>query len=333
MDNKNKSKNELTNKIAIFKNETGDIKVSVKLYEETVWLNLNQLVELFDRDKSVISRHIRNIFKEQELEEDSVVAKFATTASDTKTYNVDHYNLDMIISVGYRVNSKQATQFRKWATGVLKGYLIKGYSINREKVLHSELQNLQNTVRLLSNTLINQGLVNDTGSEVIQLIQNYAKSWELLLKYDEDKLEFPKSEQLNYSGRVLKYEQAKEAINSLKSELVAKGEASTLFGLERDKSLGGIIGNIYQTFGGVDLYPSLEEKAAHLIYFSIKDHPFSDGNKRIGSFLFLWFLQANNMDSCNITPESLTAMALLIAESQPENKEIIIKLVVNLLHK
>ena len=316
--------------IVIYKDKDGVVKVDVKLHEEMVWLSLNQLVELFGRDKSVISRHIKNIFKEQELELSSVVANFATTASDGKFYNVDYYNLDMIISVGYRVNSKKAVEFRKWASGVLKDYLLKGYSINHKKIMTKELDELKQTVLLLSNTLLNQNLVNETGSELLGLIRSYAKTWDILVKYDEDRLELPKSK-ASAMGRELGYEEAKLAIMDLKTELSLTLEASNLFGQERGEALDGIIGNLYQTFGGDDLYPSIEEKAAHLIYFIIKDHPFSDGNKRIGCLLFLLFLNINGFKLTAVTPESLTALALLIAESDPTQKEIIIKLVINLL--
>ena len=316
--------------IVIYKDKDGVVKVDVKLHEEMVWLSLNQLVELFGRDKSVISRHIKNIFKEQELELSSVVANFATTASDGKFYNVDYYNLDMIISVGYRVNSKKAVEFRKWASGVLKDYLLKGYSINHKKIMTKELDELKQTVLLLSNTLLNQNLVNETGSELLGLIRSYAKTWDILVKYDEDRLELPKSK-ASAMARELGYEEAKLAIMDLKTELSFTLEASNLFGQERGEALDGIIGNLYQTFGGDDLYPSIEEKAAHLIYFIIKDHPFSDGNKRIGCLLFLLFLNINGFKLTAVTPESLTALALLIAESDPTQKEIIIKLVINLL--
>lgn len=319
--------------IVIYRDNNGEITVDVKLHEETVWLNLNQLSELFGRDKSVISRHIRSIFKEQELEEGATVANFATVqieGNKTVTRQVSHFNLDMIISVGYRVNSKRAVDFRRWASSVLKDYLVKGYSVNHKKLMVTGLEELKQTVLLLSNTLVNQSLVNDMGAELLKLIKSYAKTWDILLKYDEDRLEVP-SHKLFKSLKNLEYQMAKQAIYSLKRELVTKGEASELFGHERDNTLEGIIGNLYQTFGGEDLYPSTSEKAAHLIYFIIKDHPFSDGNKRIGCLLFLLFLNINEFEMKFITPESLTALALLIAESNPAQKEIIVKLIVNLI--
>lgn len=318
--------------IAIFETKEGDISIDAKLEADTLWLSLNQLVELFGRDKSVISRHLKKIFNERELDENAVVAKYATTATDGKTYQVDYYNLDMIISVGYRVNSKRGIEFRRWANKVLKDYLIKGYSINSQKITSEKISELQQTVELFSNTLINQKLVDSEGEEILFVIKNYAKTWDILVKYDENRLEVPNGKQLNIEE--LEYEAVILAIKSIKQDLYSKGESVGLFGNEKDNSLEGILGNIYQTFDGEDLYPSLEEKAAHLIYFLIKNHPFSDGNKRIGSFLFLLFLQKNKSLSLNIpSPEALTAIALLIAESDPNQKDLIIKLVMNLIAK
>ena len=324
-----------SDQIIIYKDKNGQISVDVVLRDEMVWLNLTQLSELFVRDKSVISRHIKNILKEQELSEVSTVAKFATVQAEggkSVTRQLEYYNLDMIISVGYRVNSRKAVEFRKWASNILKDYLIKGYSVNYNKIMRKELEELKQTVLLLSNTLLNQNLVNETGSELLNLIRTYTKTWDILLKYDENRLELPKSGKSGIS-RELKYKEAKLAIINLKTELLQKSEASNLFGQERGKALDGIIGSLYQTFGGDDLYPSIEEKAAHLIYFIIKDHPFNDGNKRIGCLLFLLFLSINEFKLTSVSPESLTALALLIAESDPKHKKVIIRLVINLLNE
>ena len=322
------NKKQTMSQIAIFTNEVGDISVDVRLDNDTVWLTQNQIAEFFQKERSVITKHIRNVLKKSELD-NSVCAKFAHTGSDGKNYQTSYYNLDMIISVGYRVNSKRGVEFRRWATNILKEHLIKGYSINQQNLNTKTIKDLQQTIDLLSNTLINQKLVDSEGEEILSLIKNYAKTWDILIKYDENRLELPKSK-TSAIGRELGYEEAKLAILDLKTELSLQSEASNLFGQERGKALEGIIGNLYQTFGGVDLYPSIEEKAAHLIYFIIKDHPFSDGNKRIGCLLFL---NINGFKLKAVTPESLTALALLIAESDPKQKEIIIKLVVNLLNE
>ena len=328
-------KKEEIDKIAIFTSKEGSISVDAKLSEDTLWLSLNQLVELFGRDKSVISRHLKKIFIENELDEKSTVAKFATVQKEGNklvTRDIDYYNLDVIISVGYRVNSKRGIEFRRWANEVLKDYLIKGYSINSQKITAEKVSELQQAIELLSNTLTNQKLVDSEGEEILSVIKNYAKTWDILIKYDEDRLGIPNSSQSDIEE--LSYESAILAIKSIKQDLHSKGESVELFGNEKDNSLKGILANIYQTFDGNDLYPSLEEKASHLIYFLIKNHPFSDGNKRIGCFLFLLFLQKNKRFLLTIpSPEALTAIALLIAESDPKQKNLIIKLVINLIER
>lgn len=325
-------KKEGIDQIAIFTNKDGNVRVDVKLETEMVWLTQSQIAELFEKERSVVTKHIRNILKEGELDE-SVCAKFAHTSSDGKVYKTSYYNLDMIISVGYRVNSKRGIEFRRWANEVLKDYLIKGYSINSQKITSEKVSELQQTIELLSNTLINQKLVDSEGEEILSVIKNYAKTWDILIKYDEDRLGIPNNKRSNAESiKKLSYDSAISAIKSIKQELRTKGESVELFGNEKDDSLKGILANIYQTFDGNDLYPSLEEKASHLIYFLIKNHPFSDGNKRIGSFLFLLFLQNNKKFLLNIpSPEALTAIALLIAESDPKQKDLIIKLVMNLI--
>jgi DNA ligase (NAD+) len=324
------NKEQTTSELVIFTDESGNISVDAKLDNETVWLTLNQLVELFSRDKSVISRHIKNIFTENELNEGTAVANYATTASDGKRYMVDYYNLDMIISIGYRVNSKRGVEFRRWASRVLKDHLIKGYSINRQKQDSKTIEELKQTIDLLSSTLVNQKLVDNEGEQILSVIKNYAKTWDILIKYDEDRLELPKAKPSNINE--LSYADAVISVESLRKDIELKGEAISLFGKEKDYSLKGILGSIYQTFDGVDLYPSLEEKAAHLIYFVIKDHPCNDGNKRIGCLLFLLLMQKNRERvPTSPTPEALTAIALLIAESDPRQKNLIIKLVMNLI--
>ena len=269
--------------VVIYKAKDGHIELDVNLSEETVWLSLTQLTELFGRDKSVISRHLANIFKNNELDRSLVVANFATTALDGKTYQVDYYNLDAIISLGYRVNSKEGIRFRQWATGILKEHLIKGYTLREKRLAERGITELQQSMELLQRTLTRNDLVNEIGAETIQLIMSYAKTWHLLLAYDEDQLKLP--EKSNPPLVRLHYLDAQSAIQALKLDLAAKSEATHLFGNERDHGLQSILGNIEQTFGGELLYKTIEEQAAHLFYFIIKDPPFTDGNKRIGCFI------------------------------------------------
>ena len=314
--------------IVIYKAKDGHVELNVSLSEETVWLSLNQISELFGRDKSVISRHLSNVFKNNELGRDQAVANFATTAADGKTYKVDYYNLDAIISIGYRVNSFEATQFRIWATSVLKEHLIQGYTLNKKRLAERGVKELQQSMKLLQKTLTHNDLVNDIGVETIQLIMSYTKTWHLLLAYDEDELTLPT--QSRQAVTPLSYETAVRAIDTFKSDLGARGEATALFGNEREHGLESILGNIEQAFDGELLYKSIEERAAHLLYFIIKDHPFSDGNKRIGCLIFLLYLKLQNT-AIKINDNGLVALALLIAESDPQQKDLIVRLTVNLL--
>lgn len=326
------TENGALNQIEIFASVSGEVSVEVKLDSDNVWLSLNQLASLFARDKSVISRHLNNILREGELIENETVAKYATVqleGNKSVKRQIDYYNLDMIISLGYRVNSKRGVEFRKWANSVLKNHLIKGYSINQKRLEQKSITELKQTVDLLSTTLINRKLVTREGEEILSLIKDYSRTWNILIKYDEDRLDIPEGTK---TDKCITYEEAKDAIESIKKDLMTKKEASALFGNEKSNELDGIIGNVYQTFDGIELYLNLEEKAANLIYFIIKDHPFSDGNKRIGCLLFLFLLQKNRELIANIpTPEGLTAIALLIAESRPDQKELIVKLVMNLI--
>jgi len=317
--------------LVIFKTDAGDVYVDVKLEQDTVWLNLNQLSQLFERDKSVISRHLKNIFSEEELEQNSVVANFATTAADEKIYQVEYYNLDAIISVGYRVNSKRGTQFRQWASKLLKEHLVQGYSLNQQRLYEKGIDDLKRAMDLLSQTLQRQSLVHEVGHHAIEIINHYAKTWHLLLAYDENRLSSPTT--LTESTQALDYEKVLAAIHDLKETLVKKGEATPLFGQQRETQLQAILGTIHQTFAEVFLYPSCEERAAHLLYFVIKDHPFVDGNKRIGSFLFLLYLQSQNPSLKRIDDLTLVALALLIAESDPKDKDLMVKLTMNLITK
>lgn len=326
--------NELNNQIVIYEDINGDIKLDVSLENDTLWLSQKQLEVLFDRDKSVISRHIKNIFKENELDKNAVVAKNATTATDGKVYQVEYYNLDMIISLGYRVNSKRATSFRVWATKILKDYLVNGYSINNKRLQQKGLKELNETISLLKDTISKTQLELSEAKGLLDVIINYSRTWTLLQGYDEDSL---KIDFISQKAKfILDIDEAKIGIEKLKNQLIKKGEATELFGREKAGEFEGILRNIYQTFGGVDLLESVEEKAANLLYYIIKGHPFNDGNKRIGAFIFILFLTKNNRlyksnGELKINDNALVALSLMTAKSDPKQKETIINLIVNIL--
>lgn len=316
--------------LLLYQSEDGAASVDVRLQDETVWLSRNEMADLFARDYKTVSKHVNNVFKEGELSKKAVVAYFATTGADGKIYQVEYFNLDVIISVGYRVKSQRGTQFRIWATSILKEHLVKGYTFNQHRLAEKGIHEAQQVLGLLTDTLDSQGLVNDEGRSVLNIVNRYSKTWLLLLQYDENNL--PPGNKKQVDSKHLRLEVAQTAITSLKQELLSKGEATELFGNERGDSLGGIVGAIHQTFGGQDLYPSIEEKAANLLYFIIKDHPFTDGNKRIGSFLFLLFLQLNGLlGRERFDNKALVALTLLTAASDPSQKDLLIRLIVNLL--
>ncbi len=310
-------------KLVLFSSSNGDVSVDVAIEKESVWLTQQHIEILFERDQSVISRHITNVFKE-ELDKKSNMQKMHIANSDKL---VTFYNLDVIISVGYRVKSKRGVEFRQWANKVLKEYLLQGYSVN-QNIINIKTKEYQMALDLLSKTLINNDLVIDAGFSVISIINNYAQTWSTLLQYDEDKLFFPDS--VHKHSKPLEYGDVIVAISKLKAKLFSISEATELFGNERCEQLQSILGNLEQTMFGEELYKSVEEKAANLLYMVIKDHPFSDGNKRIGSFLFLFYVQSNKLPF-NIDQVGLTALTLLIAESNPNQKDLIIRLIVNLL--
>jgi prophage maintenance system killer protein/transcriptional regulator CtsR len=319
--------------IIIYQTADGHAAIDVILVEESLWLTLNQLTSLFERDKSVISRHLKNIFQEQELNRDSVVAKNATTAKDGKSYDVEYYNLDVVISVGYRVNSKRGTQFRIWANKVLKDHLVKGYSINEKRLKEQvdQFNSLKQAVNLLGNVLKNKELTSDEATGLLKVVTDYSYALDILDKYDHQQLtlEGTTDQQLF----VATYEQAMKAIKDLK-EIFG---GSSLFGNEKDDSFKGSIGTIYQSFGGVEFYPTIEEKAANLLYFVVKNHSFSDGNKRIAAYLFVWFLEKNGIlykedGTKRIADNALVALTLMIAESKPDEKDMMVKVVVNLIN-
>ena len=305
------------NKIILFESSDGEVSLQTYLQDETVWLSQAQLVELFGRDKSTISRHIKSSFDEGECDRNSVVANFATTAQDGKVYNVEYYNLDVIISVGYRVKSQRGVEFRKWATSVLKDYILKGYAENKRRLL--QLNQMMSIMERAPQTL--------ESGEIIQVVKSYTKALDLLDDYDHQSLTKPKGSDASY---VLEYSECKDLISEMKF-----AKDSDLFGVEKDDSFKSSISAIYQGFGGQDIYPSMEEKAANLLYFVVKNHSFHDGNKRIAATLFLHFLNMNNAlfngSEKRISDNTLVALTIMIAESKPEEKEAMVALVMSFL--
>lgn len=338
MFNKNK-KLEKFNKgeIVIYKPSKNEVDLKVRFENETVWLSLNQIAELFSTDKSGISRHIKNIYKLNELDKKSTVAKIATVQKEGGREikrQIKFYNFDMIISVGYRVNSQRATQFRIWATKILKNYLLQGYAINDKRLLEarSKFNQLQETIHFLRKKS-KAKLLQGQGKEILSLLADYSKTLSLLEKYDKNKLKTGKGGKAKF---VLEHKDCISIIAKLKENLIAKKEAGDIFGNEVSRKFESITKNIYQTFGGKELYQSIENKAAHLLYLTIKDHPFTDGNKRTGSFLFVYFLDKNDYlyhksGEKKINDNALTALALLIAESDPKEKEQMVALITQLL--
>ena len=309
----------MKNEIILFENQ--NVKLEVNMKDETVWLSLDQMAKLFDRDKSVISRHIKNSL-EEELD-NSVVAKFATTAKDGKTYQVDYYNLDVIISVGYRVKSRNGVIFRKWANKILKDYMIKGYAVNRKR-----LEYLEKTIKLIDIAgRIDTELKGNEAQEIIKVINNYSNALNLLDDYDHKRIVKPSG---TINDNKINYEDCMNIVNKLKFN-----NDSSLFALERNEGLKSIIGNIYQSFDGKDLYPLVEEKAANFLYLITKNHTFIDGNKRIAATLFIYFLEFYNLlyndGKQVIDNNTLVAITLLIAQSNPKEKDILIDLVMNFL--
>ena len=317
----------MKNEIILFENQ--NVKLEVNMKDETVWLSLEQLATLFDRDRTVIKSHINNIFKEEELDANEVCAKFAHTtahgalASKTQTREIDYYNLDVIISVGYRVKSQNGIIFRKWASKILKDYMLQGYAVNQKR-----LEYLEKTVKLIDiANRIDENLNNSDAQEILKVIGNYSKALDLLDDYDHRTLLKPKG---NNSQKQIKYEDCLDVINKLRFN-----QESSLFAIERNNGLEAIINNIYQTFDNNDVYKSIEEKASNFLYMIVKNHVFIDGNKRIAATLFIYFLNYYNIlykdDKQVIDNNTLTTLTLLIAESNPKEKEIIIDLIMNFL--
>ena len=310
----------MKNEIIIFENQ--DVKLEVNMQDETVWLTLEQMSKLFDRDKSVISRHIKNAMEEEC--DNSVIANFATTANDGKTYQVDYYNLDVIISVGYRVKSSQGVAFRKWASNILKNYMLKGYALNQKR-----LEYLEKKIKLIDIAgRIDTELKATEAQEIIKVINNYKGALNLLDDYDHKRISKPNG---TNSTTKITYKECMCIIDKLRFK-----NESSLFAIERDKGLDAIIGNIYQTFDGRDVYLTIEEKAANFLYLITKNHTFIDGNKRIAATLFIYFLEFYNIlykDNIQVIDNNtLVAITLLIAQSNPKEKDILIDLVMNFLN-
>jgi prophage maintenance system killer protein len=321
--------------VVFYEAPDGRVRLDVRLERETVWLSLSQMAELFGRDKSVVSRHLRNVFSSGELERGAVAAKTATTASDGKTYQVEYFNLDAILSVGYRVNSKRGTQFRIWATQTLRDHLLRGFTLNERRLRESGLRQVEQAVGLLARALTAHALVTDEGRAVLAMIQQYTRAWRWLVEFDEERLAGTPTNPVLPTAS-LSSKAARAAILDLRASLAARGEASALFGQEHGEQLNGILGAIEQTFDRAPLYPTAQARAAHLLYFVIKDHPFVDGNKRIGTLLFLDYLRRNGLQthadgSPRLADNAMVALALLVAESEPAQKDLMICLVLNLL--
>jgi prophage maintenance system killer protein len=317
------------NAIILYQSSDGKTALDVHLDHDTVWLSQKQLAELFQRERSVITKHLRNVFLEGELDEKSNVQNMHIAFSDKP---VVLYSLDVIISIGYRVKSQQGTRFRQWATKTLKDHIVKGYTINEQRFREQaeKLTEMRQTVELLARTLANQELVNETGKDVLRVITDYAYALNLLDRYDHGTLTI--EETTRQTLHVIDYDEAIGIVTSM------KGEFDGLFGIEKDQGFKSALGAIYQTFGGEELYPSIEEKGANLLYFVVKNHAFSDGNKRIAAALFIYFLGMNAIlyrpdGSKRLADNALVALTLLIAESRPDEKDTIVKVIVNLINR
>ena len=313
--------------VVIYRAPDGKISLDVRMERETLWLDAHQMAFLFGRDRSVILRHIRNIYATNELDQISTCAKNAQVAADGKVREMDSYNLDVIIGVGYRVNSRRGTQFRIWATQVLRDHVLKGYSVNERR-----LKELRQSIRLVGQVLDRHDLSSDEAKALLRVVTDYERALDVLDDYDHQRvrpLRLPCAEAVG-----IEYEEALRVIEQMRN----KFGGSALFGREKDASLPGSLSAVMQTFGGKDVYPSLEEKAAHLLYFLVKNHSFVDGNKRIAAALFLWFMEKNGQlyrhdGGKRVANATLVAVTLLIAESKPDQKDILTRLIANLLHE
>jgi prophage maintenance system killer protein len=332
-------KNEIKNQgeLIIYAGQKGRVELRADVNQDTIWASEAQISEIFNIDRSVAGKHIRNILADRELNRKSVCANFAHTAKDGKRYMVNLYNLDLILAIGYRTNSAKAIKFRQWATKTLREYLLKGFVANTERIKKLPdkiLGDLEQKIEFIQRTLQKRELNKSEADSLLSVIHDYAHSWTYLKEYDEGELKLKKSKVKEI--RHFDYDFVRPTIEKIRAELMEKNEASKLFASERDGSFQGILKTVYQTFDSKELYPSLEEKAAHLLYFIIKDHPFSDGNKRVGAFLFVLFLNLNGIlhrknGERKINDNTLVALALLIAESDPKEKGVMVALTTNLL--
>ncbi|GBE37541.1 fic/DOC family protein [bacterium BMS3Bbin08] len=330
MKNKDPDKGE----IIIYQTSKKEVELKVRLKKETVWLDAHNMAQIFGVNRPAVVKHINNIYKTGELDKKPTCSILEQVAADGKVRKMHLYNLDMIISVGYRVNSKRATQFRIWATDVLKKYIVQGYAVNKKKLLkeRDKFRELQNTIVFLQEKAQKKQLKGQE-KEILNLLASYAKTMSVLEQYDKENLKKPKGQRAQF---VLEFHDCRRISAELKKDLINRKEASDLFGKETGGKFEGIVKNLYQTFGGKELYKTIEEKAAHLLYFTIKDHPFIDGNKRTGSFLFVYYLDRNDYlyrktGEKKINDNALTALALLIAESNPKDKDMLINIITNLI--
>lgn len=317
--------------VVLYEADNGNVIVDVHIQEDTVWLTQRQMGEVFGTSVDNIGLHLRNIYANDELLESETTEDFSVVQSEGDrrvARRIRHYNLDAIVSVGFRVNSKRAVRFRQWATRTLHHHLVFGYTLNEQRIAERGPDEAVQALNLLSKTLVNQSRLGGTQDAVVALIQSNVETWRILRQYDEGQLEAPPN--VNPSTTALDLDQAVDAIDMFKRDLADRGEAISLFGQQKDDGLAAILGNVEQTMFGKPLYQSREERAANLLYFLVKGHPFTDGNKRIGALLFLLYLEQENIVK-SISPSTLVALTLLIAQSEPANKDLMIRLVMNLL--
>ena len=317
--------------VIVYESPSGEVRVDVRFEDESVWLTQRQMAEVFQSTPQNILMHLRNVFSSRELDAEATSKDFLIVRSEGQRQvrrKIRHYNLDAIISIGYRISSKRAVRFRQWATHTLREHLVRGYTLNERRLAERGLDEARQTLELLARTLENQALVDETGRAVLHIITAYADTWRLLLEYDEDRLKTPAG--AKPATTALELDNVRTAIDAFRRDLAAKGEASSLFGNPRGDALEAILGNIEQTMFGEPLYRSREEKAANLLYFVVKDHPFTDGNKRIGALLFLLYMTQEGFER-QPDPRALTALTLLIAESAPSSKDLMVRLIVNLI--